>query len=72
MNEPTNRSVPEAAVSKPGKPVRKESGPLVKVRARSHLAEDVDGELRRFAPGDEFELPASRAKAIGPLVEILK
>ena len=44
----------------------------VKVRARFHLAEVVGGEMRRFAPGDEFELPAERAKVLPHLLEILK
>jgi hypothetical protein len=45
--------------------------PIVRVRARSHLAEMVQGEMRRIAPGEEFQLTAARAAALGPLVEIL-
>jgi hypothetical protein len=48
--------------------VRAES---VKVRATCHLAEEIDGVNTRFAPDDEFELPAERAKALGRLVKIL-
>lgn len=44
---------------------------LVRVRARTPLSEEVGGQRRRFEPGEEFELPAARAKAIQPLVEIL-
>jgi hypothetical protein len=43
----------------------------VRVRAQEPLGEIIDGEMHRFAKGDEFALPADRVKALGPLVEPL-
>lgn len=45
--------------------------PIVRVRARSHIAEMVHGEMTRFAPGQTFQIDAARALALGPLVEIV-
>lgn len=45
---------------------------MVKVRAIAHLGEFIDGEIQRFAPGDEFQLDAERAKSLPNLVEILE
>lgn len=64
MANPSNRKAD--AKSEPDK------SPLVKVRARTHLAELIDGVVQRFAPGEEFRLSARRAAACGAAVEILK
>jgi hypothetical protein len=40
-------------------------GSLVKVRARGWIGETINGEQKTFKPGDEFELAAERAAALG-------
>lgn len=47
------------------------TAPMVRVRALGSLSEVVSGEVQRFAPGAEFEISAVRARALGPLVEIV-
>lgn len=42
---------------------------LVHVRARRPLAEEIGGNLKRFARGEQFALPADRVRALGSLVE---
>ena len=44
---------------------------MVKVRAVGHLGETVDGVVKHFAPGEELEITAARAAALGPLVRLL-
>ena len=56
---------PSTETAKPATPE------TVRVRATCYIGEMVGGEMSRFAPGDEFELDLARAKAIGPLVEII-
>lgn len=63
---PKNRILSDASKPESPKPV---PSPIVRVRARSHLAETIDGQIQRFAPGEVFSIPASRAAALGPLVE---
>lgn len=43
--------------------------PQVLVRARVHIAEEIGGSIRRFAPGEEFTVDEIRADALGALVE---
>jgi len=43
----------------------------VRVRACAHLAESVDGLVRRYAPGEQFEVTAARAAALGRLVDLV-
>jgi hypothetical protein len=46
--------------------------PLVRVRARTAISEQIGADRLRFEAGEIFQLPESRATALGPLVEILK
>lgn len=47
------------------------TGGMVKVRATCHLGEQIKGIMCRFEPDEEFELPAARVAALGPLVKIV-
>lgn len=64
-----NRKAPPAET--PETPSAASAGPPVECIARTHLAEEIDGTIHRFAAGQRFSLPASRASALGPLVEII-
>jgi hypothetical protein len=68
MKKPTI-TAPEATDPTPAN--RIVTGGMVKVRATCHLGESINGVIQRFAPGQEFELPAARVRAIGPLVELV-
>lgn len=63
---PKNRIISDVAKPEAPKPI---PSPIVRVRARTHVAETIDGQIRRFSPGDTFELPEARAAALGALVE---
>lgn len=74
MITPENRAVDSKDVSVRDSAAEQNAKPVktVKVRAKVHLGEDIGGEIQRFAPGQEFELPAARAKVLGHLIEVLK
>ena len=74
MSKPNNRAVAseDVKIQEVQKTIAAKDAPMVRVRARAHLAEEFKGELRRFAPGEEFELPAPRADVLGHLIEVLK
>lgn len=74
MNIPNNRAADPADISVRDPVADTNAKPVktVKVRAKVHLGEDIGGEIQRFAPGQEFELPAARAKVLGHLIEVLK
>ena len=67
MRRPCNSSnkMAKKAAKKAAAPVKKETVKKVKVVAIRPLVEG--GE--KFAPGDEFETSAKRAKALGPVVK---
>lgn len=70
MAKPSNRKLPADAVASPEAPAAVPS-PIITVRARTHLAESIAGEILRFAPGQTFQLDVARAAALGPLVEVV-
>jgi hypothetical protein len=68
----TKNNTPEKAVEPEPSPVpmnRMVQPAMVRVRARRLLGESIAGKMTHFKPGDVFELPPDRAKALGPLVE---
>jgi hypothetical protein len=45
---------------------------MVKVRALAPIGEEIEGEVKRFVKGDEFELEAARAKVLPKdLIEVI-
>ena len=64
-----NRKAPTP--ENPETPSTVPAGPPVECVARTSLAEEIDGSMHRFAPGQRFSLPASRAAALSALIEII-
>ena len=53
-------------------PTNPQAPVTIRVRARGWIAEEVDGKVQTFKPGEEFSIAADRAAALGANVEILK
>lgn len=62
----------EAAEAAPVPTNRAMNAAQVRVRALRHIAEEIGGNVTIFKPGDEFEIDATRRRALGGQVEDVK
>lgn len=45
---------------------------VVTVRANGWIAEEINGKMQTFKPGESFTVPAARVPALGNLVTVAK
>ncbi len=61
-------SAPSEPAAEPTPVNRAVTRDMVRVRANEPIGEEIDGDMCRFAKGEEFALPAARAAVLGPLI----